>query len=454
MTVINNAIVLAISLLFAGSVTALEPKEIFLLVNKNLPASKEVAEYYCKQRGVPAGNIILLDVPTTEDINRKDYNAKIVEPVRAALKGKKDQARVLLSIYGVPLRVGGPEPSPEEREQIKKLDAEIKTKQAATKVLQDATTALEKTREGLNLLEIRAFARAQRELLARQQAEITGLNRRRGHLAHAESQACVDSELMLLWWDKYELRRWVVNPLYWQMPKDVRDKAQPVVLTCRLDGPTPAIAKRLVDDSIATEKKGLEGKVYVDARGIRYDPKGDSGFGYGGYDESMREMAALLEKEGKLSVVLDDKNELFKPNACPECALYCGWYSLANFIDSCRFVKGAIAWHLASSEAVSLRQPDVKYWCKNLLEKGACATLGPVAEPYTVGFPKPAEFFGTLATGKYTLVESYGRTIILISWMGCLVGDPLYNPFGKNPCLKEEHVQQSPKGGRFTLNAK
>ncbi len=438
-------------LFFTASASALEPKEIFLLVNKNLPASKEVAEHYCKQRRVPTENVIVLDVPITEDISRKDYNTKIVGPIREALKEKKEQARVLLSIHGMPLRVGGSEPNQEEREQLKKLDAQIKDKQAANKALQDATTALEKTREGVNALEIRAFLRAQKDLVARQQAELTGLNRRRGHLAHAESQACVDSELMLLWWDNYELRRWVVNPLYWQVPKEAREKAQRVVLTCRLDGPTPAIAKRLVDDAIATEKKGLEGKVYVDARGIRYDPKSDPGFGYGGYDESMREMAMLLEKEAKLPVVLDDKNELFKPNACGECALYCGWYSHANFIDCCRFVPGAVAWHLASSEAVSLRRPDVKYWCKNLLEKGACATLGPVAEPYTIGFPKPAEFFGTLATGKYTLVESYGRTVMLISWMGCLVGDPLYNPFGKSPRLKEEQVRQSPKGGKFNF---
>lgn len=106
---INKSIALCITLLFAGSAIALEPKDIFLLVNKNVPASKEIAEHYCKQRSVPAVNIIVLDGPTTEDINRKDYNAKIVEPLWAALKDRKDQAKVLLSIYGMPLRVGGAE---------------------------------------------------------------------------------------------------------------------------------------------------------------------------------------------------------------------------------------------------------------------------------------------------------------------------------------------------------
>src|SRR5687768_13258168 len=162
-------------MLFAGSVVALEPKEIFLLVNKNVPSSKEVADHYCKQRSVPVDNVIVLDVPTTEDINRRDYNAKIVGPLRAALKDKKDQAKVLLSIHGIPLRVGGSTPSPEESEQVKKLNVQIKEKEAANKALQDATNALDKTREGINAIEIRAFIRAQRDLLARQQNEVTGL---------------------------------------------------------------------------------------------------------------------------------------------------------------------------------------------------------------------------------------------------------------------------------------
>jgi uncharacterized protein (TIGR03790 family) len=159
-------------------------------------------------------------------------------------------------------------------------------------------------------------------------------------------------------------------------------------------------------------------------------------------------MAALLKGPGKMDVVLDDKNDVFPPGSCPDCVLYCGWYSHANFVDSNKFVTGAVAWHLASSEAVSLRRADVKYWCKNLLEKGACATIGPVAEPYTIGFPKPAEFFGLLATGKYTLAECYGKSVLLTSWMGVLVGDPLYNPFKHDPRVPEGDVRPSPKGGQ------
>ncbi|HEX3152694.1 MAG TPA: TIGR03790 family protein [Gemmataceae bacterium] len=437
-----------IALFFVSPALALEPNEVIVLVNKNVPESRTLADHYLKARGIPADNVIALDLPKDEDIARKDYDEKLVGPLRKALEERKDKAKCLLAMYGVPLRVGGDAPSEEERAELKKLEPQFKDGDEAIKKAQGEVNALDPAKG--DLFKMTTILKKQRQgdldRLRRQQER---LNRRMRFLRHDESQAAVDSELMLLWWDKYELRRWQMNLNHFQVKDEAKKGKPPVWLTARLDGPSPAVVKRMIDDALAAEKTGLKGKVYVDARGIRFDPKGsDTGHGYGGYDESMREMAALLRGPGKMDVVLDDKEAVFPPNSCPECALYCGWYSHANFVDSCQFVPGAVAWHLASSEAVSLRRPDVKFWCKNQLEKGACATLGPVAEPYTVGFPKPAEFFGLLATGKYTLAECYGKTVLFASWMGTLVGDPLYNPFKSDPRLKEEHVKPSPKGGR------
>jgi uncharacterized protein (TIGR03790 family) len=442
----RRSLLLLAILLSSRPAVALEPKEVFLLVNKNLPASKEVAEHYCEKRGVPVANIIFLDVSTSEDISREDYKNKIVVPVREALKEKKDQAKVLLSIYGVPLRVGGGVPNDEEREKAKRLEPAIKERKEDFDSLKKQVDLMEVAATKTSNEEVKKWFEDNKKTLMQKQSELGRLMQAQMNLLHVESVACVDSELMLLWWDNYPLARWQINLLYWQVPEKARQGKPPIVMTCRLDGPTVEIVKGLVDQAVEVEKKGLAGKVYVDARGLRYDPKGGDHTGYTGYDESMREMAALLEKQGKMTVVLDDDPALFKPGSCPECALYCGWYSNGIFVDCCRFVKGAVAWHLASSEAISLRQPEAKYWCKNLLDKGVAATLGPVAEPYTIGFPKPEEFFGFLATGKYTLVETYARTELFCSWMTVLVGDPLYNPFAKNPRLKEEQVLSSPKG--------
>jgi uncharacterized protein (TIGR03790 family) len=431
---------------------ALGPEDVFLLVNKNVPESLEVAEHYCQKRQVPKDHLIMLDLPGSEDISREDYNRKLVAPLRAALRNRRQQAKVLVSTYGVPLRVGPQEPNDQERAELAKVQTQLDRLQTEQRRLNEDIAAYEvKKNPSEELLRVLDDRRKERSAFA---TRLNPLLERQRRLLHAESQAAVDSELTLLWWDNYELGRWQPNLLNFQIPEVFRRDKPPLLMVCRLDGPTAAIAKRLVDHALAVEAKGLTGKVYVDARGIKFVAGQDAGFGYGGYDESLREMARLLEHDAKLPVTLDDKPELFAPGSCPECALYCGWYSLANYVDCCKFVPGAVAYHIASAEAVSLRNPDAKYWCKCLLEDGVAATLGPVAEPYTIGFPKPAEFFGFLVTGKYTLVECYARTMLLTSWMTVLVGDPLYNPYAKTPKLTVEQVKPSPKGGKFLLQAK
>jgi uncharacterized protein (TIGR03790 family) len=415
-------------LAFASPLLALEPKDVWLVVNKNVPESQQVADHYIAKRGVPKGNVVVLDLPKGEDISRADYDAKLAGPLREALKEQKDKVKVLVTTYGVPLRVGQQQSNEDEKRELEKLRPELA--EARKK-----RSELEKNKD------------ADAKELADARRQVNGLEARERRLAHAESHACVDSELMLLWWPAYPLDRWVDNPLYMRASEAYRKSKPPVVLVSRLDGPSADIAKRLVDDAIEAEKNGLKGKVVIDARGIKFDPKNDTGHGYGGYDESMRETAALLEKAG-FAVELDDKNELLKPGAAKDVAFYCGWYSLANFVDCCEYVPGAVAWHLASSEAVTLRDKNSKLWCPNLLKKGVCATLGPVSEPYTIGFPKPAEFFGLLVTGEYTLVECYARTMLFCSWMTVLVGDPLYNPYKGAGKLKVSDVVPSPKGGK------
>jgi uncharacterized protein (TIGR03790 family) len=418
---------LAALLLLCAPAAALEPTDIVLVVNKDVKESQAVADYYIAKRKVPKENVVALSLPTVEDISRADYDAKLAGPLREALKGRKADVKCLLTVYGVPLRVG---PKTLTAEQVAEAGTVRKALTAARTELADAE---KEKAEAAKLTVLRND-------VERLEARLRGLE-------GDQATAAVDSELMLLWWPTYPIDRWVMNPLYWQVSDEERKKRPQTLMTCRLDAPTVDIVKRIIDDSVAVEETGLKGKVYFDARGIKLNAKkpGESGTGYEGYDESYREAAALLTAAG-LDVTLDDKNDLFADQSCPDAALYSGWYSHANFKDCCTFAKGAVAWHLASSEATTLRNAKSKVWCPNLLQKGVCATLGPVGEPYTIGFPKPAEFFGFLATGQYTLAEVHARTVILTSWMTVLVGDPLYNPFAKNPPLKEADVFSSPKG--------
>jgi uncharacterized protein (TIGR03790 family) len=194
-------------------------------------------------------------------------------------------------------------------------------------------------------------------------------------------------------------------------------------MVSRLDGADPSIVKRIVNDSIEAETKGLSGTAYFDARWK--DPGQKKVSGYGLYDKSIHNAAGRMQKKG-LKVVLDDKQALFQPGDCPNAALYCGWYSLANYVDAFTWEKGAVGFHIASAECTTLKRENSNVWCKKMLDKGIAATVGPVGEPYVQSFPLPEIFFEFLAQGKLTLAESDLISLPYLSWKQVLVGDPLY----------------------------
>ena len=242
--------------------------------------------------------------------------------------------------------------------------------------------------------------------------------------ASTDKTASFDSELMLVKKEEYTLNFWQPNPFFlpWRSQKTAIDKSD-VIMVSRLDGADASIVKRIVNDGIEAETKGLSGTAYFDARWK--DPGQKNVAGYGLYDKSIHNAASRLKKEG-LKVVLDDKQDLFQPGDCPNAALYCGWYSLANYVDAFTWEKGAVGYHIASSECATLKRKNSNVWCKKMLDNGIAATVGPVGEPYVQSFPMPEIFFDFLAKGKLTLVESYLVSLPYLSWKQVLVGDPLY----------------------------
>lgn len=270
---------------------------------------------------------------------------------------------------------------------------------------------------------------------------IDWLKTQEGVAKRNERGASFDSELSLIYWpDGYELLRWQPNYLRGTFGNSQLRTAFPTLMVARLDGPDLRTAKRLIDDAIAVEKAGgLAGKVYVDARGLtEIDGPAHEPGSYPDFDRALLVTAKGLENlknendESRFEVVLNDEPELFSPGQCPDAALYCGWYSLAKYVDAFDWNQGAVAYHLASAEAVTLKEIDSQAWCKKLLEDGVAATIGPVGEPYLVAFPRPNEFFALLIQGELPLVEVYYRTKPFNSWMMTLIGDPLYRPYAKD----------------------
>jgi uncharacterized protein (TIGR03790 family) len=149
---------------------------------------------------------------------------------------------------------------------------------------------------------------------------------------YKNGDASVDSELMLLWWDRdqYRVAERIANPVFHgNLAQAVPSSSSPpIIMVSRLDAPTPQLAMGLVDRAIETEQRGLDGKAYVDSRGIQ--PDGTVGYGY--YDQGLRDLAELLRKHTPYVVVLEDTERRFSERGeAPEVAIYTGWYKLRSY---------------------------------------------------------------------------------------------------------------------------
>jgi len=114
-----------------------------------------------------------------------------------------------------------------------------------------------------------------------------------------------------------------------------------------------------------------------------------------------------------------------------DAAVYFGWYAGAAdgpFADTAfQFRTGAVAVHIHSFSAATLRSTTAN-WCGPLLARGASATLGNVYEPY-LSLTANLDVFQDRLLGGFTLAESAWMSQRALSWMGVVIGDPLYRPY-------------------------
>ena len=404
-----SILLMAFLLILPKTCLALLPSEILVIANRNFPQSSELAHYYMKKRGIQEQNLILLSTTKDERCSREEYDQKIALPIRMYLQeldAKGLHIRCLLTIHGVPLTVYEPQLRDEEVKELEKL------KDLARKLEPQSKGGENKLGEFLDDLRSQ-YDETQKAISA---------------LSKADQMAAVDSELALVQKTDYPLSGWIPSPFFIGFRgKKIKNMPESALLFSRLDGPTVQIVKRVIDDSLLAEKKGLKGKAYFDARWP--DPGKSDLKGYAYYDASLHKAAAIVRASKLMETVLDEKESLFQPGECDDAAIYCGWYSLGKYIDAFKWVPGSVGFHIASQECETLRQPGSTVWCKMMLEKGVAATVGPVGEPYVESFPVPEVFFGLLLEGKATLAECFALSSPFLSWRMVLIGDPLYNPF-------------------------
>ncbi len=415
------AIAVLLLVLPGRQLTALEPNEILVVVNADIPSSVEIGRYYCHRRGVPEENILELSLGRTlaDSISRDKYDEIIAEPIYKRLTELKpgQTIRCLLTTYGVPYKVGPRGPLEDQRQRLSQLEASLQRYEKKLADLKaEGETAAEQNRIKKELKNVRG---------------------RIDRILGKETQASVDSELSMVLFGSYELYRWQPNQL--RKNGGYPEELILTIMVSRLDGPTPQIAKGLVDKAIEAEKTGLHGMAYIDSRGLADDKKP---YSFAHFDQSLRNLATLLRlrcglagsprrSRPNLEVREERTEKLFEPGSCPKTAIYCGWYSLKKYVDAFDFVDGAVGFHVASFEATNLRDPNSPEWCPAMLVDGITATLGAVNEPYLHAFPSPPDFFNELLNGE-CLVEAFYHTKPFCSWQLVLIGDPLYTPFKRS----------------------
>ena len=378
--------------------------EVIIVYNTRVPESKGVADHYAERRHVPASQIYGFPLSTNESMSRAEFREALQKPLAETLKKQKlwqigptiihattnhpgrvewkvveSKIRYAALCYGVPLRIDR-DPNLKE-EGMENLRPEMRRDEAA-----------------------------------------------------------MDSELTLLPLieEKLPLAGPLHNPVYTTTNAAMLHPTNGVLLVTRLDGPTPAIARGLVDKALQAEADGLWGRAYFDLRNTT-EP------GYKMGDDWIRGASEICRHLGFETVV--DENPGTFPAGFPmsHIAIYIGWYDgnvSGPFAQpTVEFMPGAFAYHLHSFSAGTLRSTN-QNWVGPLLAKGAAITMGCVNEPYLSGTPDVAVFTARLIFHGFTFGEAACASQPVLSWQTTVVGDPLYRPFGKNPDRLHQDLEQ------------
>jgi len=349
-----------------------------VVYNKSVPDSVSLATFYAQQRGIARDHLIGLTCSTEEEISREEYDTNIAEPLREIFKQRQwwrvrdtpEQTIAGSNIHFVALIRGMP-----------------------LKIHQTAATYPGDEPGPSPILD--------------------------------RNEASVDSELATLALSRRQISGPTDNPYFKSFrPINEIDNATQL-LVCRLDGPTTTAVRQMITDSIAVEKTGLWGRAFVD--GAHHT---DAGMEIG--DKWLREVVEQFHKTG-IPVVYEDTPAIF-PDGYPmtDCALYYGWYAqnVSGPFNQpgFRFTPGAIAVHIHSFSATTLRDPNIG-WVGPFIARGAAASIGNVYEPY-LQITSNLDLFNDRLLHGLTLAESAYASFPALSWMAVVVGDPLYRPYG------------------------
>ncbi len=361
---------------------------VLILANRDDGESLAVARHYAERRGLPESAIVALPMPLTEQITWPEFVASIWNPLLKEAIARGDIEGMAMNLKD---EIGRTKIVPSGH----RLDALVICRGVPLRVANDAKLVDEKS----NPLAASPTFRT--------------------------VEGSVDSELALLAVNCPPIAAFVPNPVFAADSESALSTAlHEIIPVGRLDGPTAEDAKGLVDLALKAERDGLAGRAYVDIRGIS-DP------GYKAGDEWMEACVGQLAALG-FETDVDREGGTMPTNARFDApVLYFGWYASDMngpfAVPGFRFPPGAIALHIHSFSAATLRSP-ARGWSGPLVARGVTATVGNVGEPYLQFTHQPHLLLRALSQGLPLGVAGL-RSINALSWMGIVLGDPLYRPF-------------------------
>lgn len=78
---------------------------VMIVINKNSLTSQEVGAYYRSMRSIPTANVVFIECPDSEELPKDQYESKIEQPIKTALKASKNMIDFIVTTKGVPIRI-------------------------------------------------------------------------------------------------------------------------------------------------------------------------------------------------------------------------------------------------------------------------------------------------------------------------------------------------------------
>lgn len=355
----------------AGAARAQSGQNVLLIVNAQSDASARIADYYASRRGVPADQVLRLNLPVDEEISRPVYQAQIEQPIGGWLTTHAAQDRILYLVLtkDVPLRIAG---TSGQQGTIASVDSEL--------------TLLYRRLTG-------------------------GLTPATGSIPNPFFAAGTGLE----------------------KARPFSHRTHDIYLVARLDGYTVADVTAMIDRGLAPSRDGLvllDGRLEVlPSIGNRWLAGAADALGrVEGWSERVRHdsgSTVLRDSPNVLGYYSWGSNDRtdgtrhlghqFNPGALA-----------AQFVstDARTFREPPDQWTVNGNPFRGSHQSLIG----DLIRDGITGVAGHVAEPYLNATIRPDVLFPAYVSG-FNLVESFYLALPVLSWQTVVIGDPLCAPF-------------------------